>query len=94
MQCDGPVTQAVQGIVRDLFVIPKFAYESPSITGIRNFNAVKDCESIHKAIRGLRTDEKVINEITTTRNLQQRLDIAITYESLYNKVKGSISITL
>ena len=50
-----------------------------------NYDPYSDCITLHKAMKGLSIDEKVIINLTTKRNNSQRLLIRNKFKELYNK---------
>ncbi|OAF66649.1 hypothetical protein A3Q56_05629 [Intoshia linei] len=57
----------------------------PSIETFDDFDCDKDCEQIREAMKGLGTDENIIIEIASNRDINQRLQIRGQYESNYGK---------
>jgi hypothetical protein len=61
-----------------------------------SFNAKHDAETIHKAIKGVGTDEKALNSVYGNRTKEQLIEIAKVYEheyknSLEKDIKGDTS---
>lgn len=50
-----------------------------------NFNASADAEVLHKAMKGLGTDEEAILKLVTARSNPQRQEIKKTYKTLFGK---------
>jgi annexin A7/11 len=50
------------------------------------FDARADADALHKAMKGLGTDEKALIEILCHRSNAQRVSIALAYKSGYGKV--------
>uniref|UniRef100_A0AAQ6ANN2 Annexin n=1 Tax=Amphiprion ocellaris TaxID=80972 RepID=A0AAQ6ANN2_AMPOC len=59
-----------------------------------NFNAGADAEVLHKAMKGLGTDEDAILQLLTARSNAQRQGIKDTYKTLFGKVLCEIKTTL
>ena len=55
----------------------------PPIHESDHFDSRKDAEQLHKAMKGMGTNEKVINEILANRTLKQRREIYRAYNKLY-----------
>lgn len=67
-----------------------------TVRNYADFQPSLDVEAIHKAIRGIGTDEKTLISILTERSNTQRLEIADDYQALYKKklkddLKGDLS---
>ncbi|MEQ2219261.1 hypothetical protein XENOCAPTIV_015014 [Xenoophorus captivus] len=52
-----------------------------------NFNASADAEVLHKAMKGLGTDEAAILQLVTARSNAQRQEIKAAYKTLFGKVR-------
>ncbi|XP_060098915.1 annexin A13 [Heteronotia binoei] len=68
----------------------------PTVRRHHDFNAERDAKKIHKACKGMGTDEKVIIELLSTRSSDQRLQMKQKYKTMYGKdleevLKGELS---
>ncbi|XP_077207670.1 annexin A13 [Paroedura picta] len=68
----------------------------PTIRRHHDFNAERDAKKIHKACKGMGTDEKVIIELLSTRSSNQRQQMKQQYKTMYGKdleevLKGELS---
>ncbi|XP_048363690.1 annexin A13 [Sphaerodactylus townsendi] len=68
----------------------------PTIRRHHDFNAERDAKKIHKACKGMGTDEKVIIELLSTRSSDQRQQMKQTFKTIYGKdleevLKGELS---
>lgn len=66
------------------FIVKKMAYRG-SVKPYVNFNAKHDAEVLHKAMKGIGTDEDVILMLLTARTNEQRQEIKAAYKKAYGK---------
>ena len=59
---------------------------TPTVHAKSPFDARADADALHKAMKGLGTDEKALIDILCHRTAQQRVQIAQAYKSGYGKV--------
>lgn len=51
-----------------------------------NFNVDADCQALHKAMKGLGTDEDAIIEILAQRSNAQRQQLRVAYKARFGEV--------
>ena len=61
----------------------------PTVHPASPFDARADADRLHKAMKGLGTDEKGLMEVLCRRTAAQRVQIAQAYKSGYGKVNVS-----
>ncbi|XP_068094095.1 annexin A13 isoform X1 [Hyperolius riggenbachi] len=64
--------------------------EEPTIRSHHDFDAERDCKKIHKACKGLGTDEKAIIEVLANRSSEQRQELKTKFKSMYGKDLESV----
>ena len=69
------------------YISLKFA---PTVHAKTPFDARADADALHKAMKGLGTDEKALIDILCHRTAQQRVQIAQAYKSGYGKVSYNL----
>ncbi|XP_029447842.1 annexin A13 isoform X1 [Rhinatrema bivittatum] len=57
----------------------------PTIRRHHNFDVERDAKKLHKACKGMGTDEKTIIEILSNRSSDQRQEIKLKYKTMYGK---------
>ncbi|XP_028592031.2 annexin A13 isoform X2 [Podarcis muralis] len=62
----------------------------PTIRRHHNFDAERDAKKVHKACKGMGTDEKVIIEILSNRSSDQRQQMKQKYQAIYGKDLGEV----
>lgn len=70
--------------------------QTPTLKPVENFNPASDCERLHKAMKGLGTDEKTIIEIIGNRSNSQRQELKKSFQQMFGKdlvkeIKSEIS---
>ncbi|XP_069813238.1 annexin A13 isoform X1 [Dendropsophus ebraccatus] len=68
----------------------------PTIRHHHDFDAERDAKKLHKACKGMGTDEKVIIEVLANRSSEQRQEIKKKFKTMYGKdlhsvLKGELS---
>nr|XP_034981919.1 annexin A13 isoform X2 [Zootoca vivipara] len=62
----------------------------PTIRRHHDFDAERDAKKVHKACKGMGTDEKVIIEILSNRSSDQRQQMKQKYQAIYGKDLGEV----
>ncbi|XP_053251331.1 annexin A13 isoform X2 [Podarcis raffonei] len=62
----------------------------PTIRRHHGFDAERDAKKVHKACKGMGTDEKVIIEILSNRSSDQRQQMKQKYQAIYGKDLGEV----
>merc|ERR1712226_1468632 len=82
----GSFTEEIENVDIDFRKIGGTINEHP------NFDPRADAEQLHKAMKGLGTNEEIINEILANRTLKQRREIYRAYNKLYPKKSLDVMI--
>ena len=79
------VTAFIVTDVTSVLVEEPAIVQAPTLKAASNFNPTSDCERLHKAMKGLGTDEKTIIEILGSRSNEQRQILKSTFQSVIDR---------
>ncbi|XP_060133626.1 annexin A13 isoform X3 [Zootoca vivipara] len=84
--CDSSITRTPENRSEEKFS----SYLKPTIRRHHDFDAERDAKKVHKACKGMGTDEKVIIEILSNRSSDQRQQMKQKYQAIYGKDLGEV----
>lgn len=69
-------------------------HHNPTVHPAEGFNARSDADALHKAMKGLGTNEQALIDVLCHRTSFQRCEIARAYKAGYGKVQQLLIISL